>query len=209
MPTYDEISEEILEKWVESINSLADSIRISCNKETVAFLIMNIYEYIAVYTAYQSGIYKDGKYRGGLTTVKKFVDHRLVKPIMSLMGYANNLRHSAYKKTQIILAALTKFEEDSLYTELLKTFFGTDSSIYKLLSNSKVVKAIRLEVSESQSFRRRCRMLAKDMLSTVHNGESKYTVGEVVNKMVKAYNASEQYAKDIVFELISNQVVSS
>lgn len=90
---------------------------------------------------------------------------------------------------------------------ICSSFLNDLSITCRILKSESRLRSIKLEILKKSSLYRRCRMLAKDMLSTAHTGESKYTVGEVVNKMVKAYNVSEQYAKDIVFELISNQVV--
>lgn len=124
------------------------------------------------------------------------------------MSYANDLRHCAYKKDLELDFLLGLITDHSRYQIIWDALLKDCLLTYKFLSNSKKLSVLYHELKDSQSLRRRCIRYAKDCLAPQQDGNSKYTVGEVVSKIVSSYGVSENYAKDVVIGVISDQIVS-
>ena len=209
MPFYHELSESIVKSWIEPLESLSKEIMSNSTINNVSLLIIWVYEYIQVCTAYLNGSHA-GKYPGGYTIIKKYVKPECYTILKQWLSHANNLRHCAYKQHKVVENFINMLSESTPEVSIICSSFLNDLPVTcRILKSKSRLKSIKLEILKKSGLYRRCRMFAKGMLSTAYTGESKYTVGEVVKKMVRAYNVSEQYAKNIVFELISNQVVLS
>lgn len=212
MPTYDEITPEILSQWKTYLENLTESLLKDLNKYVLRLFIISLYEYIVVKTAYLNHIQHDPsnqRFYGGLNIIKKYINDPddYSASLKKLMYYANDIRHNAYKSNQELefLGVITK--NDS-YLNIWNSFIKDCPLTYKLLTNIKKLTVIQAEIKGSVPLKRRCTRYAKDCLAPQQDGNSKYTVGEVISKIASSYGVSENYARNIVIGVISEQIVS-
>lgn len=213
MPTYDEISPEILDKWRQYLEELSSHFIKTGDKYILRLFIIVLYEYLVVKTAYVNHIENDSsnsRYYGGLSIIKKYFhqSNLCTLQLRALMSCANDSRHCVYKKDLELDFLLGLITDHSKYQIIWDALLKECHLTYGFLSNSKKLSVVYHELKGSQSLRRRCIRYTKDCLAPQQSGNSKYTVGEVVYKIVSSYGVSENYAKNIVIGVISEQVVS-
>lgn len=66
MPTYDEITPEILSQWKTYLENLTESLLKDLNKYVLRLFIISLYEYIVVKTAYLNHIQHDPTRQSGV-----------------------------------------------------------------------------------------------------------------------------------------------
>lgn len=213
MPTYDEITPEILDEWRQHLEDLSSHFIKTGDRYVLKLFIINLYEYFVVKTAYINHIENDSsnlRYYGGLNIIKKYFSQAnlCALQLRALMSCANELRHCAYRKDLELDFLLGLITDHSKYQIIWDSLLKDCPLSYEFLSNSKKLSVVYYELRDSQSLRRRCTRYTKDCLAPQQSGNSKYNVGEVISKMVNSYDVSESYAKDIVIGVISEQVVS-
>ena len=212
MPTYDEITPEILEEWKIYLENITKSLLKNSNKYVLRLFIISLYEYIVVKTAYLNHIQHDPsnqRFYGGLNIIKKYISNSTdySAALKRLMYYANDIRHNAYKSNQELEFLGVTIKNDS-YLHIWNSFIKECPLTYTLLTNIKKLTVLQAEIRDNNSLKRRCIRYTKDCLAPQQDGNSKYNIGEVIFKIVDSYNVSESYAKDIVIRVISEQVVS-
>lgn len=213
MPTYDEISQEILDEWRQYLEDLSSHFIKTGDKYVLKLFIINLYEYLVVKTAYVNHIENDSsnlRYYGGLNIIKKYLNQSnlCTLQLRALMSCANDLRHCAYKKDLELDFLLGLITDHSKYQIIWDALLKDCPLTYKFLSNGKKLSVIYHELKGSQSLRRRCTRYVKDCFAPQQDGNSRYSVGEVVSKIVSSYGVSENYAINIVIGVISEQIVS-
>lgn len=153
MPTYSEISEEILKGWFESINILCFKLKRVCDIDLLCYLFLRLYEYLQCYSKlYNSDFVKLVNVKATLSDVKKKVnDDSFFSVINLLYGIRNDVGHCYYQSGYKKIYAVVRIKE---FPFLLSEFGFSEDFVNTIIS---AVKQVGCKERLSSSCREDCK----------------------------------------------------
>lgn len=191
MPTYTNMSPEIIDKWKEFFLEYCDSIKDNMSLADAAYLVQSTMELFQAYSAIRLEEKKRGeKWKRNLTatvsTVVKYLHMLQVKDdgFYSLLSQsANNIRHKAYNCKEDVRKAVDYLDKNNKsVTFLLQNIFNTPKD-YQTVRNA-LNYAIELygdsgRLENGKEVKVPCFIRVTELLSIV-GFKSKYSVGEAI-----------------------------
>lgn len=215
MPTYKRIDKDTVKYWETYLNRMSSALVRDTDRYTLKLFILGLNEYLftkATFWAFNNGdvsavLRNQG---GGLSQVKKYLSNADVKDkARKFADIADYIRHIPFQVKGNDVLFLRQASTDPDYLEIWETFIPKDTFVYRFLHDTKTLSAIQRElggVNVPDSGLGGCINIARVCLMVDESvGESRYTVNETINKIVKDVGCSEKYAKDVVLRLIGDE----
>lgn len=192
MPIYDEISKELLDKWIIDLINQFENLYRNPNQDLLSYLFLRLYEYIQCYSKYYIS-----EQKGQLSNV--YITLKDIKTYMPNQNYRNiinnlyNIRNKVGHGNRSLFLNILTFN-NTLFYNFLKDF-GLPNNFIKL------IEKVLILFSNLDTIKLKCLEDCQISLSRIRNTD--YKIAQVVKELYSKYPKS--FVDNNIVKILSNE----
>lgn len=197
MPKYRVLSEEVLVEWNDKLNSLVVQLINNPTEEHLAYLLMEVFEYVQMYAYYTKRV-ESGIVENVVVSYKELKDNFELEDerayINLFKNTADGLRHISYKKKLVKSLVNLIISRRDISKKFILSALKEDSLVYKLFLTSKIERVVE-EIYNHDNVKKKIECSCNNLFEC-------YTIGEILEFLTKkGYSIS--ICREVVCECLS------